>query len=189
MTKKGVLIALFLIGLIYMLAPGPNRIDDFSAIPDSLKSNEPGDTYQVPHIAAYFSNLARAEITMFYREDFRKQFIFGWLFPPVSLNYPPIAAYQYVRDMLQNSTFLEEYVYPFRGSIFVAGYDPYVEAEIRGVAPDKFGEFIYINGEYFKSKTTIRYYPAPWYINLLIYLAVCLCTVATFKLIKKVNKI
>lgn len=187
MTKKTA-IAVFLIGLIYIFTPGPRKIEDFSPLPGSTKSNEPGDTYQVPNITAYFSDFIREDITNFYREDFRKKFFFGWFLPPVILNYPPHAAMQYVRDMLQDSTFLEEYVYPLRGSIFVAGYDPLIEAYIRNIPPNKFGEYIYINGKYFKSKTTIRYYPAAWYISLLVYLGSWLTVIALYHLIQKIRR-
>lgn len=186
MIRKTVAVV-FLIGLVYILAPGPRSIEDFSPIPGSTKSNEPGDTYQVPNISAYFSDIVREDITSFYRDDFRKKFFFGLFLPPITLNYPPIAAMQYVRNMLQDSTFLEEYVYPLRGSIFVAGYDPLVEAHIRKIPPNKFGEYIYINGKYFKSKTTIRYYPASWYISLLVYLGSWLAMIALYHLIKKVR--
>ncbi len=184
--KSLILITFFLIGLIYILSPGPDSIDDFEAIPDSLKSDEPGDTYQVPEVAAYFSDFNRESITNFYRDDFREKFIFGWIFPPISLNYPPIAAYQYVRDLLQQSTFLEEYIYPLRGSIFVNGYEPHVEKEIKKFTHDKSGGPMQIKGQYFKSKTTIRFYPVSAHLALLTYLGIWVALILLFRLFEKV---
>lgn len=188
MIKKIFLIALFFIGLVYILAPGPNQVTDFSPLPGSLKSDEPGDTFQVPDISAFFSDFIREDITTFYQDDFKKKYAFGQFFTPVSLNYPPIAGHQYIRDMLINSTFVEEYVYPFKGSLFVAGYDPEVEAQIKNIPPSKFGEYIYINGTYFKTKTTIRYYHAPLYISLLVFFGTWLSIYAFLEIAEKARK-
>lgn len=184
MTKK-ILIALFIIGLVYILTPGPSSIDDFPPIPNSLKSDEPGDTVQVPNVAAYFSDLDRTAITRFYRDEYRKKFIFGWLFPPVTLNYPPKAAYQYVRDLLQLSTFLEEYVFPLKGSIFVNGYEQAVMRKIKGLPPKEGPDKMQIKGQFFNSKTTIRYYPATWHVSLVTYMGIWVVSLMLFRLYRK----
>ncbi len=186
--KKNILLSiLFFLGLIYVLSPGPNSIKDFPPIPDSLKSNEPGDTVQVPNIAAFFSEFDRDQITKFYIREYQNQFFLGMFLPPIKLNYPPRAAYQYVRDLLQRSTFLEEYVYPLHGSIFVNGYEPHVENDILGLPHKPLGDRIGINGKYYRSKTTIRFYPNYWYCRLLVYLVIWICTFLLYKLIKKIT--
>lgn len=169
--KKVILSIIFILGLVYILSPGPDSISDFSPIPNSLKSDEPGDTTQVPNVAAYFSDFERRDITNFYRQELRDNYFFGKLLPPVSLNYPPRASWQYVRD-LQTSTFLEEYTYPLREPIFVNGYEPYVENEMRKGPHSFLGDRIHIDGKFFKSKTTIRLYPNSWYVRLLVYLGI-----------------
>ena len=184
MIKK-ISIVLFLLGLVYILSPGPSSIDDFPPIPNSLKSDEPGDTVQVPNVAAYFSDYDRSQITKFYKESYRKNFFFGGFIPPVTLNYPPIAAYQYVRDLLQLSTFLEEYVYPLKGSVFINGYEQSVWRHIKGLPPKENGDFMQIKEQFFKSKTTIRYYPAMWHVSLVTYIGIWVLGIALFRLFKK----
>jgi len=187
MTRK-FLIALFAIGLFYILVPGPSSINDFQPIPKSFKSDEPGDTYQVKNVAAYFSDLNRAEITEYYKGQLRKNFIFGWLIPPVSLNYPPIMAFQYVRDRLEQSTFLEEYIYPLRGSLFVNGYEPSVEREIKKNTKPISGGPMEVYGKYYKSKTTLRYYPAAWHVSLVTYVGIWVSSVLLFRIFRKAAK-
>ena len=182
---KKILIALFLLGLVYILVPGPSSIEDFPPIPNSLKSDEPGDTVQVPNVAAYFSDYDRPQITKFYKEAYQKSFLFGGFIPPVTLNYPPIAAYQYVRDLLQLSTFLEEYVYPLKGSVFINGYEQSVWRHIKGLPPKENGDFMQIKGQFFNSKTTIRYYPAMWHVSLIVYVGTWISAVVFFRLLRK----
>lgn len=182
-----VVLIIFIIGLLYILVPGPSKIEDFAPIPDSLKSDEPGDTYQNPNIAAYFSQFDRKGITQFYKKDYRDQFLFGRILPIVSLNYPPEAAWQYVRDM-QKSTFLEEYVYPLRGSLFVNGHEPYTEIELLKLKHDPLGDRMQIKGNYYKSKTTLRFHPNSWFDRSLVYIGIWLSGFGIFILAKKVIK-
>lgn len=161
---------IFLLGLVYILAPGPTKIEDFSPIPNSLKSDEPGDTYQNPNIAAYFSDFDRNAITNFYRDGYKNKFIWG-IIPPISLNYPPETSKQYIRDQ-QSSTFLEEYIYPLRGSIFVNGYEPFVENEMHKNPHNFIADHLHIQNRYFASKTTIRFYPADGFDRLIVYMGI-----------------
>mgnify|MGYP001608287733 CR=1 FL=1 len=185
--KDKILFGLFLLGLIYILSPGPIGISDFTPIPNSLKSDEPGDTVQVPNISAYFSNLDRAGITKFYKDDYRKKFIFGWI-PPETLNYSPINALQYIRERQEESTFLEEYVYPLRGSIFVNGYEPSVDKEIKKFTKPVSGGPMEVHGQYFTSKTTLRFYPAPWHVSLISYIGIWVMSLSLFKISKEAFK-
>ncbi|OGE14425.1 hypothetical protein A2111_03440 [Candidatus Daviesbacteria bacterium GWA1_38_6] len=160
----------FILGLAYIISPGPNSIDDFPPIPGSVKSNEPGDTYQVGNIAAYFSDFDRNGITEFYKTAYQNMY-FGFILPPVNLNYPPEFAKQAIRDE-QKSTFLKEYVYPLKGSIFVNGYEPFIENELKNKSHNFIGDHIHINGRYFVSKTTIRYYPANIFAVIFVYFGI-----------------
>lgn len=185
--KRKFLIVLFFLGLIYVLVPAPSTISDFSPLPGSLKSDEPGDTIQVPNIAAYFSDFDRASITKFYRNEYRSKFIFGFLLPPITLNYSPISALQYIRERQEESTFLEEYVYPLRGSIFVNGYEPSVEKEIKKNTKPINGGPMEVKGQLFKSKTTIRYYPTSPIVSVIVYLGIWISIVSLYTLFRKIK--
>lgn len=174
LTLQKVLVCLFILGLIYILIPGPEVIEDFTALPGSLKSDEPGDTReQNPNMAAYYSDHRRKFATQFYQKDFKEKFCTGSFFKvfnlfcyinPIRLNHFPEESFQYVRDQ-QQTTYLEEFVYPFRGSLFVNGYEPYDE---NGKAFWKKSFPIIIANTPYESKVNIRYYPAPliWRISL-----------------------
>lgn len=185
--KNAPLSILFFFGLIYALSPGPQSVEDFSPIPNSLKSYEKGDVNQVPNLTAFYSDFNRQQITEFYTQEYRSHFFWGRIIPSISLNYPPRAAYQYVRDLLQRSTFLEEYVYPLHGSIFINGYEPYVEKDIQGLPRNPKGEKIGKDGKFYNSKTTIRFYPNKWYFRLFAYLGIWILSILLFKLIVKIK--
>lgn len=176
---KFITVIIFIFGLIYILAPGPDSIDDFPPLPDSVKSNEPGDTYQVSNIAAYFSDFGRKAVTEFYKNAYKDKH-FGFFLSPIILNYPPEFAKQSIRDE-QTSTFLKEFVYPLRGSLFVNGYEPFVGNEIKNRSHNFIGDHIHIDGRYFVSKTTIRYYPVNFFAQILVYFGIW---VSCFYLIK-----
>lgn len=180
MIKKNILIIIFSLGLIYLLLPGPSTIDDFPAIPNSVKSEEPGDTVQNPNISAYYSYLTRDDTTEFYKDFYENSSILGKFLPSIRLNHPPEYAFQYVRDQ-QQSTFLEEYSYPLRESLFVNGYEPKIENKIRNREANFYGNTIHINGKFYNSKTTLRFYPTNIIARILIYLGVW---VASYFLIK-----
>lgn len=181
--KKITLIIVFLLGLAYLFWPGPSDISDFPPLPNSLKSDEPGDTTQVKNITAYFSQHDRAAITNFYKNWFQTS-SFGFL-PPISLNHPPEESHQFVRDQ-QTSTFLEEYVYPLRGSIFVNGYEPVIENSIHNRPSNFFGNMIHINGNYYVSKTTLRFYPVPILFRLIVYAGIWISILGIYKLSMKI---
>ncbi len=187
MIKKIIITTLFLVGLLYMILPGPTSVSSFSALPNSLKSDEPGDTYQVSNIVAYFSQFKRAEITKFYQENYRKISWVGFLFPPISLNYPPEYAKQYVKNE-QKGTFLEEYVYPLRESVFVNGYEPAVEDEMRGKHRSFIGDHINIKDNFYVSKTTLRFYPSGVFERLLVFMGIWLAMVGMYDLLKQMAK-
>lgn len=158
----------FCLGLVYLLWPGPTSIGDVSALPDSVKSTEPGDTTQVTNVAAYFSNMRRKEVTSFYYQEFSYLTIFGIPIPPIKLNRPPEEAYTYIRDQ-QASTYLEEYIYPPRDSIYVNGFEPFNELG----KPYKLGATdIFIDGVFYDTKTTIRYYGSSMVWRLIVYLGI-----------------
>ncbi|MDO8638486.1 MAG: hypothetical protein Q7R43_02845 [Candidatus Daviesbacteria bacterium] len=182
--RKKILTTLFIIGLLYIILPGPTSIANFSPLPHSAKSTEPGDTVQSPNIAAFFSFFKRADITEFYRKNYQELFWFGKLIPPLTLNYPPEEAKITIRDQLY-VTFMEEYVYPLRGAIFVGGYEPFVENEMLGNEHNFIGDHVHINGIYYDSKTTLRFYPNNPVLRIMIYLAIWGVSLKLFKIWQK----
>lgn len=173
-------ITIFVAGLIYLFWPGPSSIDNFPPPPGSYKSKQAGDTWQNPNIVGYYTNFHRDEITKFYQDFFDKR-IFGLRIPAVRLNHPPEAAYQYIRDQ-QASTFLEEYAYPLRESIFVNGYEPAIVNRMQRFPLNFVQDHIYYEGEYYNSKATLRYYPSPIWARLLIYLLLWMVILMLIKL-------
>lgn len=180
--RKG-LLALFILGLVYILLPGPSSIDDFLPLPNSTKSDLDGDTWQNPNIAAYFSDFRRDFITKFYNDNFSSKYLFGGIIPPVSLNHPPEAANQYIRDQ-QESYFLEEYTYPLRESIFVNGYDPLGVNTMNGRAEevDFVGNHYWFKEIPYNTKTTLRYYSSPVVVRVFVYLGIWLSAIALCKI-------
>lgn len=166
--------------LIYLILPGPSSIKDFPDLPNSLKSTRPGDTYQNPENSAYFSYNYRDFVTSFYKDQYQKLFKFP--FPAERLNYPPEDAFTLIADQTK-STFLEEYVYPFRGSLFVNGFEPFYQ----NGQPKYYGATDFFEGgKYYPNKTTLRFYSAPLWTRLLDWLGVCLALVLLWQLGRKI---
>src|SRR5579872_2116571 len=167
----------FLLGLVYLLLPGPQTIDDFSRLPISTKSELAGDTIQNPNIAAYYSNYDRAYVTQFYQQDLKNNYcndeVMGFpnplcFIPPIKLNHPPEEAFTYIRDQ-EESTYLEEYLYPLRESLFVNGYEP---IDKTGKKFNSSSVPLLVDGLTYFSKATIRYYPTPIWERVLVYLLI-----------------
>lgn len=184
---KALLAILFLSGLVYLVWPGPGSINDIPPIPDSLKSDEPGDTIQNKNIAAFFSLQRRDYITKFYYDKFNYMSIFGFKIPPLKFNHPVETAQVSVREQAQ-STYLEEYVYPFRDSLFVNGYDKDVWNNLKHIVNDGENELIVIDGQIFNSKTTLRYYPSSVFARIIIYIGVWVLYFALVKVSYKAFK-
>lgn len=184
MVWKTILVIIFILGLIYLIVPGPKSIYDFPGPPGSVKSDEPGDTYQNPNIAGYYGDKRRKFVTEYYKNYFDTIKILGFKIPSMRLNHPPEDAYKYLRDQ-QTSTYLEEFTYPLRGSIFVNGYEPYSESGKR------FNSSAYpLNyyGNIYPTKVTIRYYYAPTLTRLFIYTLYWILGIGIFYLWKRVLK-
>ncbi|KKQ76882.1 hypothetical protein A2617_04095 [Candidatus Daviesbacteria bacterium RIFOXYD1_FULL_41_10] len=181
---------LFILGLFYVALPGPSSINDFPALTPSVKSTLEGDTIQNPNIAAYYSDYRRDFITWFYKNKFAGMHIFSLIFPPVTINHPPERAYQYIRDQ-QESTFLEEYVYPLRYSFYVNGFEPFIENKTYNRPSNFQGNHIIIrdktSGEekYYDSKTTLRFYPTGLFSRVLVYVLIWLSGISLFRLYKE----
>lgn len=190
MFKKILLVVIFLVflvGLVYVILPGAKDVEYFSPIPNSKRSELDGDTWQNPNLKAYFADVDRAYITNFYREQFEKSLIPGIRIPSIRINRPPEEAYRYVRDQ-QESTFLEEYVFPFRESIFVNGYEPVIENMMFNKQRSYDGDHIIYQGVHYDAKATLRYYPSDWVVRVGVYLLLGMSLIATYKITIRVIK-
>lgn len=186
--KKKTLIIIFIIGFIYVTLPTSESINQFPGLPGSAKSDYEGDTTQNPNIAAYFTDFKRAEMTTFYKNDFSKKLLFGIPLPVISLNHPPETAYKYIRDQ-QESTFIEEYIFPLRESIFVNGYEPSVENDMFKKRDRSFvGDHLFFQNTFYNSKVTLRFYPSPVVARVSTYLGIWLASWWLYKLFKQVQK-
>lgn len=172
--------AFSLLFLIYLVFPGPSSIDDFPALPNSVKSTHSGDTWQMPNIAAYYSNNYRNFVTDYYKSYY--QGLMKFPLPPIKLNYPPEYAFTAILDQTK-STYLEEYVYPLRESLYVNGMEPYYEdgmSKYEGATP--FVE----EGQNWQTKTTLRYYPSPMWVRLVTWFGLNIAIVLLWKLTRRI---
>lgn len=184
MLKRITLIIIFLLGLTYLLWPGPSSINDVPPIPNSVKSDEPGDTIQRANIAAYFSRDERDGITDFYYDQFSYLNFFGLKIPAIRFNYPVEEAKIKVRDQIQ-TTYIEEYTYPFRDSLYVNGMDKVVWNKLNHIITDEKNKDIIINEASFSSKTTIRYYSSSIIWRVFVYVGTWVLGIALLKVTRK----
>lgn len=176
-----ILFAVFsLLLLIYLVLPGPSAIENFPPLPNSVKSTLSGDTVQVPNVSAYFSNNYRQLATSYYKDIYQKQTKLP--FPALRLNYPPEFAYTAIKDQT-HGTYLEEYVYPLRDSIFVNGLEPFYEdGQPKYAASTEFD----VEGKQFYTKVTLRYYPSAVVVRILSWLGISLSMVLLWKVGRRV---
>lgn len=169
-----------LLFLVYLLLPEPSSIADFSPLPNSVKSKLAGDTTQLPNVAAYFSNNYRPFVVNFYKNAYSEKTKF--FLPPLKLNYPPEFAFTAIKDQTQ-STYLEEYYYPLKGSIFVNGLEPFYEdgkPKFMGSTPFS------ADGKNYYTKVTLRYYPASLWSKLVTWAGLNISLVLLWKLSRRI---
>lgn len=182
MAAKLLLTAIFILGLTYLIWPGPASINDFPPLPDSLRSDEPGDTWENPNNAAYFSDLRRPEVVKYYKDKFSYLNIFGFKIPPLRSNHPPEEAFTYIRDQ-QQSTYLEQYSYPLRDALFINGFEPFDE---KGKPWREGATTLYPHEiDFYDSKTTIRYYGSSVSSRVVVYILIWVSMILLYKITKK----
>lgn len=180
MKIKVIFLLMTLLLLAYLIAPGPSSINQFQPLPNSAKSTAEGDTIQVPNVSAYFSNYFRSFVISFYRSNHQNLTFLP--FPPIKLNYPPEYAFVAIKKHTE-STYLEEFVYPLRDSLYVNGMEPFLEdGTVRFLGAVEFGQ----DGKQFKTKTTLRFYPSSIFWRLLIWIGVNIAVILLFKSCKKI---
>lgn len=179
MKKLYKLFCVFL--LIYMILPGPAKIADFKALPNSDKSTLAGDNIaQVPNVAGYFSDNYRKFVTDFYARNYQGK---TWLpFPPLRLNHPPEYSWNVIKKHT-DGTYLEEFVYPLRDSLYVNGFEPFYEDQTpKYWGATKFGE----NGHSWETKVTLRFFPSTIFVRFLVWLGIVYSILLLYRLGKKV---
>jgi len=180
MKMRYVFFPFAIIFLVYLIIPGPTSVNDFPSLPNSVKSDLSGDTWQVPNVVGYFSDNYRKMATSYYKNIFQQKNIL--FLPPIRLNYPPEFAYTAIKVETQ-STYLEEYLYPLRNSVFVNGLEPFSEdGQRRFWGSTKFE----IGDQAFFTKVTLRFYPSPIWARLVVWVGICLSLVLLWKLGRRI---
>lgn len=173
MIKK-IFITIFIIfnviAIVYLITPIPKLPD----LVNSVKSDLPGDTVQIPNVSGYFTNMTRTEVMNFY-----KSYYYG-LFR-ININYPPEKAKEIIVNTIP-SYYLEEFILPFKESLYVNGFewenDVFTKPENRAK-----NKLVFQNKEY-KSKITIRTFPTSIPRRLFSFFFTEISIVAIFYLIK-----
>ncbi len=138
---------IYLSGIYYLSQPSP-LLPNFD---QGIRSDEPGDTWQHPDQAAYYTNRDnRFELL----NDLQKKFSSVALAPlTYRLNYRPEETGELVRDQLR-SYYLEEIVHPLRESLFVSVWEPTKSPQVE---PDDQGaQRMYFKNVYYPVKVTLR---------------------------------
>lgn len=175
-----VILIIIILSFVYLVLPPPVPLP---ALPDSLKSTEPGDTYQVPGVSAYFSNLDRKQVTNFYYQNFSKSQFFEIPLPTIRLNHPPEYARLAIRDQILTS-YLEEYVHPFRESVLINGWEPDVYFAKNQAQREK--HQIIVDGEKYFSKTTLRVFESTLLPRVMLFFSALILGFLGVKLFRKI---
>lgn len=174
MIKKifiSILVILNLFAVFYLVSPTPILPD----LPNSVKSDLPGDTVQISNVSAYFTNMSRTEVINFYKAYYSGLF-------RINLNHPPERAKNIIVNTIQ-SYYLEEFVLPFKESLYINGFewenDVFTKVENRSK-----NKLIYQNKEY-KAKITIRRFPTSTPSRLIAFFFTEIGAIIIFLVIKK----
>lgn len=181
---KSLFIVVSLYFLLYLVLPfGPKSIDDFSDLPNSVRSRLDGDTVQVPNLKAFFSNNYRGFATNYYYKEYWRLSRFP--FSPIKLNHPPEYAFYTIKDQTQ-STYLEEYTYPFRGSLYINGLEPLDEITKEPRYPA--GSYFSADGHLLETKVTVRYYPTSPFSRVVVWIGINISIVLLCRLGNRIIK-
>lgn len=149
----GLLVVFNVLFVWYLTLPLPVIPD----LPYSAKSDLPGDTTQLKNVSGYFTNLTRTEVITFYKANLNGPF-------RIQLNHPPEKAKDVILDTIQ-SYYLEEFVFPFKASIFINGYD--WQNDVFTKPEKRIANRLLYNGIEYQSKITVKSYPTNLWSRLL----------------------
>lgn len=112
---KKILLIIFLIfnalALWYLLTPVPA----LKNLNNAVKSDLSDDNFDPQHVSGYYANLSRTEVINFYKANFNGLF-------RIQLNHPPEKSKD-IFYYFTKSTYLEEFVFPFKQSLYINGYE------------------------------------------------------------------
>lgn len=149
MIKK-ILISFFVVfnfcSILYLISPTPKLSD----LPNSVKSDEPGDTVQISNVSAYYTNLTRTEVMNFYKANYNGLF-------RINLNHPPEKAKEIIKDTIQ-SYYLEELILPYKESLYINGFE--WENDVFTKPAQRIKNKLIFNKKEYKAKITIRIFPS-----------------------------
>ncbi|HUW22010.1 MAG TPA: hypothetical protein VMW41_05110 [Candidatus Bathyarchaeia archaeon] len=148
--------------LIYFMLPVPS----VPPLPDSLKSDEPGDTVQISGVSAYYTDISRQEVVKFYENAFSRSSFLNLPLPVIVLNHPPEYTRRAIRDTT-NATFLYELVHPGRDSLFINGWDSAEDPQLKNAKDPT--QIINKNDRFYQRKVTLRLMPSSRLLSLLIF--------------------
>ncbi len=165
MLKKIILpiLIIYLIGVIYLILPGPTIPD----LEPGLRSTEPGDTWQIPGVWAFYTNLSRRESIDFFEKAFSQSSFLNLPLPTFRLNHPPEYARATIRETLR-SNFYEELIHPFRESLFISGWIPSEDEVYLSKTKKPITEFL-IKGDPYTAKATLYYVESSIWARLLVW--------------------
>jgi hypothetical protein len=181
MFKKAlkILFAVFCIVCVFYLALPNYSFPE--PPPGSIQSQEPADL-ESPLRRGYFTNLTRAEVLAWYEKQFNHSSFYDLKLPTLLLNYPPENAQTLIRDQT-GSTFLQEFVHPFRESEYINGFQP---------PSDKNRPIFFVEGKSWQLKIIVRQVPSSIWLREVIFLMSAAMIVIIYnafeKSLKKENK-
>lgn len=148
MIKK-IFIIIFIVfnilAVIYLITPTPSIPD----LAESVKSKLPGDTEQISNVSGYFTNLSRKEVIDFYKNHYQGLF-------RISLNHPPEKAKEIIVNTIP-SYYFEELVLPFKGSLYINGFE--WENDVFTKPEKRIKNKIFYQDIEYRAKITIRQFP------------------------------
>ncbi|MGB9706960.1 MAG: hypothetical protein ACPLXP_02730, partial [Microgenomates group bacterium] len=154
---------IYFLGIIYLALPGPVIPELYS----SLRSVEPGDTWQFPGIWAYYTDLSRYQVVDFFTKAYSKSWLWELPLPVVKLNHPPEYCREKVRDT-QWFTYCEELINPLKESLFVGGWTPKEDEYYLKITKKPAADLI-IEGKVYKTKVILKHTESPIWARILVW--------------------
>ncbi len=145
MIKKiliSILVLFNIFFVVYLVLPTPS----LKNLPNSVLSALPGDTTQLKNVTGYYTNLSRTEVMNFYKSIYAQPFL-------IRLNHPPEKSQEIFRDTMQ-SYYLEEFILPFKESLFINGYE--WEKDVFTKPEKRFANKLIYNGVTYHSKINTK---------------------------------
>lgn len=164
---KYFLILIWLIFMVYLLLPSP----ELPPLPDSLLSDEAGDTVEIANVSAYFTDIPRSDVIKFYQQEFSRSGFLNLSLPVIVLNHPPEYSREVIRKTTQ-STFLYELVHPFKDSLFVNGWDPKEDPQVEAQPQEnEAGQHLWQSrtNRYYERKIILRHFGSGVLIRLFVF--------------------